>query len=439
MKEVLNIDNLLNYYKDISMKPTVGIDKVGRKRFEKDLIKNLELVIKKGLNGSYCFSPYKLTLIPKGVEKKPRKICIPTIRDKVMLRALKEVICKYYTYESGESKFAGKSIKTIIEDITNTFESGKYDMYIKLDITSFYDNIDHEILIEKLRKEIDDEKIISLIKNAISRKQVYENYVNDTTIGVPQGLAISNILANIYLDELDKKYSAMDILYNRYVDDIFIMCNSEDADNIQRQIVRELKMKYFLEVNESKCEIASTDEGVSYLGYRFENKEVSVRESSIKKIEKAIEALFVTYNNLPKERKNIEKLIWSLNLKITGGIYDNKKYGWLFFYSQITNKKLLFHLDDLINKYIKRFKLPELNGRIKKFSRTYCEIRKNLRLTQYIPKFDLYTIEQKKVFLKNVCEFADVESLSERDIENNFRKNIFKNLKELERDLQYIS
>lgn len=439
MREILNINNLLEYYKEISIKPTVGIDRVGKKRFEKDLIKNLELVIKKGLNGSYCFSPYKLTLIPKGVEKKPRKICVPTIRDKVMLRALKELVSKYYTSENGESKLAGKSIKTIIEDIRRSFSDGKYDTYIKLDITSFYDNIDHEILIEKLRKEIDDENVIKLIENAISRKQVYENYTNDTTIGVPQGLAISNILANIYLDELDTKYSSRDILYNRYVDDIFIMCNSEEALGIQKQIVRELKMKYFLEVNDSKCEIGSVDNGVTYLGYRFENKDVSVRASSIKKIEKAIEELFITYTNLPKDKKNIEKLIWTLNLKITGGIYENKKYGWLFFYSQITNQSILFHLDNLINKYIKRFKLPELEGRIKKFSRTYCEIRKNLKVTKYIPQFELYTFEQKKSFLQNVCEFSDVESLSVNDIENNFRKNIFKNLKELERDLQYIS
>ena len=439
MKEILEITNLLEYYRDISMKPTVGIDKIGKKRFEKKLIPNLNIIISKGMSGKYCFSPYKLTLIPKGVDKKPRKICVPTIRDKVMLRALKEIICKYYISESGESKLNGKALKSIIEDIKNSFRDNKYDTYIKLDITNFYDNIDHEILIESLRKEIEDENVIKLIENAITRKQVYENYTNDTTIGVPQGLAISNILANIYLDELDKKYSAKDILYNRYVDDIFIMCNSKDASNIQRQIIRELKMKYFLEVNDKKCEMGPISQGVSYLGYKFENNDVTVRESSIKKIEKALEDVFVAYANLPKDSKDIEKLIWVLNLKITGGIYDNKKYGWLFFYSQITDEKLLFHLDNLVNKYVKRFKISGTEGKIKKFSRTYCEIRKNLNATTYIPKFDLFTKQQKKDFLKNVCRISDVDTFSEDKINFVFRKSIFKKLKELERDLQYIS
>lgn len=75
-------------------------------------------------------------------------------------------------------------------------------------------------------------------------------------------------------------------------------------------------------------------------------------KTSILKIEQSIEELFRTI-----KKENIEYLQWKLNLKITGFIIERHKYGWLFFYSQITDLSLLFHLDDVVQKLIKRYKL----------------------------------------------------------------------------------
>ena len=71
---------------------------------------------------------------------------------------------------------------------------------------------------------------------------------------MPQGLSISNILANIYLNDFDKENNSKDdYKYFRYVDDIFILCNSEEkAKEILRKLTRKLKMQYFLEVNQEK-------------------------------------------------------------------------------------------------------------------------------------------------------------------------------------------
>ena len=112
-----------------------------------------------------------------------------------------------------------------------------------------------------------------------------------------------------------------------------------------------------------------------YLGYVLNDSEVTVRKSSILKIEQSIEELFRTI-----KKENIEYLQWKLNLKITGFIIERHKYGWLFFYSQITDLSLLFHLDDVVQKLIKRYKL-EGEIKVKRFVRTYAEMHMALHET----------------------------------------------------------
>lgn len=198
-------------------------------------------------------------------------------------------------------------------------------------------------------------------------------------------------------------------------------------------------MQYFLEINEEKTKCGLIKDGVTYLGYRFEDNTIRVRKESIKKLEKSIEKIFVQYVNTVDEKKNLEFLIWNLNLKITGGVKDNKRYGWLFLFSQIEDEKILFHLDNLMEKYVKRFKIQnDLGGKLKKFIRTYKEINNNFSKTNYIPKFDTFSLENKKVFLKTICKI-DIENKSDEKIERIFNNTIFSNLKSLEKDLQMIS
>jgi len=93
----------------------------------------------------------------------------------------------------------------------------------------------------------------------------------------------------------------------------------------------------------------------------------------------------------------------------------------------------------LIEKYIRRFKLQnELQGKLKKFIRTYKEIKNNFSNTKYIPKFDTFSLEDKKDFLARICK-VDIENKSEERIDKIFNNTIFSNLKSLEKDLQMIS
>lgn len=166
--------------------------------------------------------------------------------------------------------------------------------------------------------------------------------------------------------------------------------------------------------------------------------QISVRPSSVKKLELSLEKLFKEYAIYKKLGK--ELFIWKLNIKITGLIKDSKKRGWTFFFSQITNERVLFHLDWLIKQYIKRFNLEEdfEEIKIKKYVRTFKEIKNNLHGTTYIPNLDNFTVDDKRAFIEKVLGLPTT-FFSDEVIEEMFDKETYKFIRELERDLQHFS
>ena len=128
---------------------------------------------------------------------------------------------------------------------------------------------------------------------------------------------------------------------------------------------------------------------------------------------------------------------WKLNLKITGFILEEHKYGWLFFYSQITDMKLLFHLDDVVKKLVKRYGLED-KIRVKRFVRTYAEMRLALHETKYIPNLDNITLEEKKKLLTEIYDM-DLTEKDEQKIDIYFRRIMKREIRDIERDIQNIS
>ena len=418
-----------HYAEKIKNKPSVGMDKVSPKKFEETLDENIEIIVRKVMNGSYHFTRYKQLLFTKGPSKPPRAICVPTMRDKLTASVLNELLVGVY----------GNECKTlmpqlIIDDIINKIPV--YECFIKLDVKAFYGSINQEKLIKILRNRIRKSEIISLIWNAIRTDSL--NYPikekvekRERTLGVPEGLPISNTLANIYMINVDKKYQGIDyISYYRYVDDILILVNKDNFSQVKREISKDIN-HLGLELNEKKDEGVISD-SFEYLGYTISDRKVSVRKSSILKVEQSIEDLF-------REIKNnyIGYLQWKLNLKITGFILDGHKYGWLFFYSQITDMGLLFHLDDVVKKLIRRYNL-ENKIKVKRFVRTFAEMHLALHETKYIPNLDNLSLDDKKKLLSDIYEI-DLTGKDERFIEIQFRRVMKREIRDIERDIQNIS
>lgn len=429
-KKLFAKKHLIEHYEEkIKDKTSVGLDKVSPQKFEQNLNENIEIIVQKVMNGSYHFTRYKQLLFTKGPIKPPRAICVPTLRDKLTASVLNELLVGVY----------GDECKTmmpqlVIDDITNKISM--YSHFIKLDVRSFYGSINQDILIKIIKRKIHKPEIISLIWNSIRTEALLypireKTEKRERILGVPEGLPISNTLANIYMLDIDRKYKGLDyISYYRYVDDILIMVNDDKFLDVKESISDDIK-KLGLELNEKKDE-GSIKESFEYLGYVINNTEVTVRKSSVLKIEQSIEELFRTI-----KKDSIGYLQWKLNLKITGFILEKHKYGWLFFYSQITDLSLLYHLDDVVQKLIKRYKLED-KIKIKRFVRTFAEMRMALHETKYIPNLDDLKLEDKKIILSDIYQ-VDLSGKDERFIEIQFRKIMKREIRDIEKDIENIS
>ena len=161
-----------------------------------------------------------------------------------------------------------------------------------------------------------------------------------------------------------------------------------------------------------------------------------MRKKSIDKLRESIIKLFTNYKY--SESRNLALLKWALDLRITGCIFNETKYGWLFFFSQINDLKLLKSLDLFIEKLLVRFNINPASISLKKFTRSFHEITKNLSHTSYIPNFDQYRVSKKRRILKEIFKIK-TRLMTSADIEYQFNKKLYKTVKDLERDLARAS
>nr|WP_283247405.1 reverse transcriptase domain-containing protein [Halomonas boliviensis] len=412
-----------------------GIDNLDQYAFRAQLDKQIEIINRKAIAGSYKFTKYKLKLVSKGRNKIPREISIPTVRDRIALRALCDFLTEIYQDEIG-FELPQKIIKKVKVDSNGS----RYNACIKLDVANFYPSIKHAGLMSRLGRKIRNPSIKSLILSAISSPTVSVSMPSDipSIRGVPQGLAVSNILAAIYLSNIDKKLKAMHgIKYYRYVDDVLIFCDISEAKKVSDNVIRMFSgigLKVYDPVKTpEKSSIGSISDGFNYLGYQFFGNRVTVRAGSVEKLKNSLVSIFTSYKY--SKQKSEDFLLWRLNLRITGCVYENKSKGWLFFFAEINDEILLHALDSYVAKLVKRF---DVDVSPKKFVRAFKELSYRKYETKYIPNFDNYSLEKMRVVLVEYFGLK-VEEYQDEEIEFEFKKRISRQVKDLQVDVKDFS
>lgn len=456
LKSHFKIKSLNGIYNEkFSSSTTKGIDRVSGIQFKKQSKLQIKVINKKCLKGTYKFSPYLELLQSKGRGKAPRILAIPTIRDRIVLHALKDILCQIFP-ECVPRKLANTYIYEVKDFVSNRppEEVG----VLRADLENFYGSIDREKLFNKLRAKIKSLKILTLIKKAIETPVVSKTYhrkdlkkfiEESPNKGVPQGLSISNILASIYLHEFDNDMqdnSYIDVYY-RYVDDILIFTKKEKIDEIEDLFKEKIKLLN-LKLNTDKTYKIGGEKEFEYLGYRFELPKVTIKSSTIEKFIHSVVAKFSNYihNNkkklkkLKKAKYNVEDLknafVLDLNEKITGAVSEKKKYGWIFYFNAINELSVLYMIDNIIANLFKRLddfnRVPPPN--LKKISRAFYEAKHNPR-GGYIHNYNNYeTVEQKRDFLRERGELERNKGYSEKEINELYENLKQKNLSELEKD-----
>ncbi|WP_375571881.1 reverse transcriptase domain-containing protein [Seohaeicola saemankumensis] len=216
---------------DLHLKEGVarGVDGTSYERFLQCRDQEVGLISQRALAGRYKFSPYRQKLILKNAESPPRQVSIPTLRDRVALRALNNFLTSIFP--DCRPQHAHPVISSVLAAIGNMVSD---DRFIKLDIRSFYDEVDHEILMRNLRRRIRSENPLKLIEDALKTPTgatVASQSTNE--LGIPQGLSISNLLSSIYLKSIDDRFgSLLGVSYHRYVDDILCIATASEAKDV---------------------------------------------------------------------------------------------------------------------------------------------------------------------------------------------------------------
>ncbi|MEH0088432.1 reverse transcriptase domain-containing protein [Vibrio alginolyticus] len=431
-KEVFCKESLIGIYlKHIYYTASTGVD--GTSANDKyDYESEIDLILNKIELGKYKFSRYKEKLISKGAGKNPRVISIPTVRDRIVIKALHIYLQKIFP-ERAETLIPQLMLDRVKNDISNY----KYNHYIKVDIKEFYPSIQHDKLLIAIEEKLDSDLAKILLEKAIK---------NPTgsirpQIGVPQGLAISNILAEIYVGVIDDEYSKRsEISYSRYVDDILIF--SGDTYHQAKSLLDELVMSFkdigltchpYDELG-SKTKVGALHESFDFLGYWFDNRKLSVKKESIKKIERSLAKIIHAHKYISNAKSYITQ--YKLDLRITGCIYEGKRRGWIFYYSQMDDDKVLYKLDSTVKKMLSQARLDQIIIP-KKFSKAYYESKRDvLKNHNYIINYDGYDNIQKRELLSHYMDQKTIKTLDDETVNSIFSKRVRHLIKDLEEDIR---
>ena len=333
---ILDRDNLNRAYKQVKKNHGApGIDGMTVEEALPWIKEHRDELLQSLQDESYEPSPVRRKEIPKpdgGV----RKLGIPTVIDRIIQQAIAQKLQSIWEPLFSRSSFAyrpNRSAQTAIRTVKEYAKKG-YTYAVSVDLSKYFDTLNHELLMDMLHGQIQDGRVLRLIKKYLKSGVMEDGIVTATEEGTPQGGPLSPLLANIYLNEFDWEMRRRGVMTVRYADDIVVLARSKRAANrLLGSCRRYLEGKLKLKMNTEKSKVTDIydRENFKFLGFCLSRSKdkifICVHRKSLEKAKKKLTLL--TKRN---RGRNVREVMKEVKVYIRG---------WLGYYHIANIKRKL--------------------------------------------------------------------------------------------------
>ncbi len=334
-----------------------GIDGMTTQELRDHIRQHWESIRGKLLAGTYVPSPVKRVEIPKP-NGGTRLLGIPTVLDRWIQQMLLQVLQPIFEPIFSDHSYGfrpGRSAHDAVRAAQKHIQEGK-EWVVDMDITKFFDRVNHDILMHRIGQTIRDKRVLRLIGRYLRAGVMINGVVQDSREGTPQGGPLSPLLANIYLDRLDRELEQRELAFSRYADDCNIYVSSRRAaERVLAGITQWIHQELRLEVNATK----------SGVGRPWERKFLGFRINPQGKIE-------VARQSVERFKTKVRELWRSCQSQTSSELRDRwRAYvrGWWGYYRLAEARRNVFGLESWIRRHIRCFfwqRWHDWRGRLRK-------------------------------------------------------------------------
>ena len=347
MEEVCERENLKQALKRVKAnKGAPGVDGMTVQALPAYLREHWPAIRAALLSGTYQPQPVRRVEMPKPDGGGVRKLGIPSALDRFVQQAVLQVLQRQWDPTFSDSSYGfrpGRSAHQAVERAQGYIQAG-HRWVVDLDLAQFFDRVNHDILMSRVARRIDDKRMLKLIRAFLTAGVLENGLVGATDEGTPQGGPLSPLLSNLMLDDLDLELDRRGLRFVRYADDCNVYVSSERAgQRVMAGLKAFLTGKLKLKVNEAKSAVAQPHTR-KFLGFTFSQWEHVRRQIAPKALIRFKERI----RELTQRTQgvSVDQMIDSLKRYLTG---------WRGYFGFCETPRVLKRLDEWIRRRLRCF------------------------------------------------------------------------------------